>query len=248
MYYSHNLHFLAYANCMRGHFEGARAAAARLVANVEPGVKEMPMLEGFLPTPMIVLFAFERWDDLMKLPAPDSSLKITNAIWHALRGIALASSGKTNDAEKEQKAFRDLAAEIPPDTMFDQLNMTGAVFKVPEHLLAASIALSRIDQKKAIDALREAVAAEDALSYSEPPAWYPPVRPTLGRALLEAKDAAEAEKVFRADLERNRRNARALTGLRDCLKAQNRNYEADQIDRQFRSVWKGETKAEEAKR
>ena len=64
------------------------------------------------------------------------------------------------------------------------------------------------------------------------------MRPTLGRALLEANQVEDAEKVFRADLERNPRNARALTGLRDCLKAQNQNYEADQIDRQFHDVWK----------
>src|ERR1043166_4005958 len=60
MYYSHNLHFLAYAACMRGDFAEAKSAAAKLVANVAPGVKAMPPLEGFLPTPMIVLFAFER--------------------------------------------------------------------------------------------------------------------------------------------------------------------------------------------
>jgi hypothetical protein len=60
----------------------------------------------------------------------------------------------------------------------------------------------------------------------------------LGRVLLEAKQLPEAEKAFRADLDRNPRDGRALSGLRDCLKAQDRQYEADQIDRQFRSVWK----------
>jgi tetratricopeptide (TPR) repeat protein len=238
MYYSHNLHFLAYADCMRGNFAEAKSVADKLVANVTPGIKEMPMLEGFLPTPMIVLFAFERWNDLAKLPAPDPSLKITNAVWHSFRGIALASLGKTADAEKDQKAFRDVVAQIPPDTMYDELNTTGQVFKIHEHLLAAAIAVCRHDAKAAIDSLKEAVAAQDALNYSEPPAWYPPVRPTLGRALLDAKQVADAEKVFRADLDRNPRNARALTGLRDCLKAQNRNYEADQVDRQFHEVWK----------
>src|SRR5438105_336716 len=73
MYYSHNLHFLAFASCMNGNFAGAKDAAAKLVANVAPGVKAMPMLEGFLPTPIVVLFAFERWNDILKLPAPDKS-------------------------------------------------------------------------------------------------------------------------------------------------------------------------------
>jgi Flp pilus assembly protein TadD len=65
----------------------------------------------------------------------------------------------------------------------------------------------------------------------------------LGRVLLEAKQLPEAEKVFRADLDRNPRDGRALSGLRDCLNAQGRKYEADQIDQQFRAAWKFATAA-----
>ena len=106
--------------------------------------------------------------------------------------------------------------------MYDPLNKTGAVFKIHENLLASAIAQSRHDSKAAIDALTQAVAAEDALNYSEPPAWYPPVRPMLGRVLLEAKQLPEVEKVFRADLEKNPRDGRALSGLRGYSKAQDR--------------------------
>ena len=241
LYYSHNLHFLAYASSMNGNFAEAKDAAAKLVANVAPGVKAMPMLEGFLPTPIVVLFAFERWNDLLKLPAPDVSFVTTNAVWHSLRGIAFANTGKTAEAEKEQKQFREVAGKIPPEQMYDMLNNVGAVFKIHENLLAAEIDRSRHDDKAAIDLLKQSVAAEDALNYSEPPPWYPPVRPILGRLLLEDKDFAEAEKVFRADLEKHPRNARALAGLRDCLNAQGRKYEADQIDQQFRAAWNAKT-------
>jgi tetratricopeptide (TPR) repeat protein len=247
-YYSHNLHFLAFAASMEGNFPEAKDAAARLVANVAPGVKAMPDLEGFLPTPIVVLFAFERWDDLLKLPVPDSSFLITNAVWHSLRGVAFANTGKTAEAEKEQGAFRELATKIPPDTMYDMLNKTGAVFKVHDHLLAGMIARSRHDDEVAVASLTQAVAAEDALNYSEPPPWYPPVRPMLGRVLLANKQHTEAERVFRADLERNPRNGRALAGLRDALLAQNRQYEADQIDQQFRAVWKFASSAGASKR
>jgi tetratricopeptide (TPR) repeat protein len=233
LYYSHNLHFLAFAASMEGNFAEAKDAAARLVANVAPGVKAMPMLEGFLPTPIVVLFAFERWDDLLKFPAPDSSFLITNAVWHSLRGVAFANTGKTAEAEKEQGAFHELATKVPADTKYDMLNKTDAVFKVHDRLLAGMIARSRHDDKGAIDSLTQAVAAEDALNYSEPPPWYPPVRPMLGRVLLEAKQLPEAEKVFRADLDRNPRDGHALCGLRDCLNAQGRKYEADQIDQQL---------------
>lgn len=238
MYYSHNLHFLAFASCMNGNFAEAKDAAAKLVANVAPGVKAMPDLEGFLPTPIVVLFAFERWNDLLRLPAPDPSFVTTNAVWHSLRGVAFANTGKTAEAEQEQKQFHDLVANIPPDKMYDSLNKVSAVFKIHENLLAGAIAHSRHDDNAAIDFLKGAVAGEDALNYSEPPPWYPPVRPTLGRLLLATNHAAEAEKVFRDDLERNPRDARALAGLRDCLNAQGRKYEADQIDQQYRASWK----------
>src|SRR5207302_8802898 len=98
MYYSHNLHFLAFASCMDGKFAEAQDAADELVANVAPGVKAMPMLEGFLPTPIVVLFAFERWNDLLKLPAPDPAFVTTNAVGHSLRGVAFANTGKTAEA------------------------------------------------------------------------------------------------------------------------------------------------------
>jgi hypothetical protein len=198
----------------------------------------MPDLEGFLPTPMIVLGAFEKWNDLIKFPAPDAAFVTTTAMWHMFRGIAFANTGKTTEAEEEQKKFRVTAAKIPPEKMFDQLNKVEAVFKVADNFLAGAIAQSKHDDNAAIESMKQAVAAEDALSYSEPPAWYPPVRPTLGKLLLSLNQSAEAEKVFRDDLDRNPRDARSLAGLRDSLNAQGRKYEADQVDQQYRAVWK----------
>jgi hypothetical protein len=237
MYYSHNLHFLAYAATMRGNFAEAKDAAARLVAHVAPSVKAMPMFEGFLPTPMVVLLGFQRWQDILKLPAPDPSLLLTTAVWHFARSMAQANLGSTVGAAEEQLAWQALVAQIPPDTKYDDLNKTSAVFEVHKNLLLGALAHSRGDQKDAIDCLKRAVAAEDALNYTEPPSWYPPARPFLGRELLAAKELAEAEKVFRADLEKNPRDARALAGLRDCLAAQNRPYEAEQIDEQYKTAW-----------
>jgi hypothetical protein len=238
MYYSHNLHFLAYSSCMDGSFTDAADAARKLVANVAPHVKEMPMLEGFLPTPLLVSLAFGRWDDILKTPAPDQSFKITNAVWHFVRGMALAHNGKIDEAVAEQKAFREIAGQIPPDAPYDPLNKVANVFKIHENLLAGAIARSRHETEPAINALYLAIAAEDALNYSEPPSWYPPLRPTLGQILLAENRAADAEKIAREDLERNPRDARALALLRDCLQAQDRHYDAAQIDEQFRTAWK----------
>ena len=238
MYYSHNLHFLAYADTMDGNFNEAKDAAARLVTNVTPGVKTMPDLEGFLPTPLLVLVAFERWPDIMKLPAPDPTLRVTTAAWHFARGMAQANTGNTSGAAEEQLAWQAQVAQIPPDTMYDQLNKTSAVFEVQKNVLLGALARSRGDHKDAVDNFTRAVAAEDALNYSEPPPWFPPVRPLLGRELMAGQQFAEAEKVFRADLEKNPRDGRALAGLRDALTAQNRTYEAAQIDEQYKTAWR----------
>ena len=249
MYYSHNLHFLAYDAAMDGNFAEAKDAATRLVANVGPAVKGMPMLEGFLPTPMLVLVGFERWPDILKLPAPDPSLAMTTAVWHFARGLAQANLGNTAGAAEEQLAWQALVAQIPPDTMYDDQNKAGAVFDVHKNILLGALARSRGDHKEAVDWLSRAVAAEDRLNYTEPPSWYPPVRPLLGRELLAGQQFAEAEKVFRTDLEKNPRDARALAGLRDCLMAQNRTYDAEQVAGLYKAAWKAAgTEAKSRKR
>ena len=232
----HNLHFLAYANCMSGNFAEAKRAADKLVAQVQPQVKEMPVLEGFLPIPFLVLIAFERWNDIVKLAAPDASFLITTAVWRFARGMALANLGKTDSAEKEKLAWQESVSKIPPDTIIIELNTAAAVFKIHQNLLSAAIARSRHDDKGVVHFMAQAIAAQDSLNYSEPPAWYPSARPLLGRVLLAAGQPIEAEKVFRADLERNPRNGRALAGLHDCLKAQMRFYEAEQVEQQLRDA------------
>ena len=49
---------------------------------------------------------------------------------------------------------------------------------------------------------------------------------------------AEAEKVFRADLERNRHSGRSLFGLMESLKAQKKSDAAAVAQREFETAWK----------
>ncbi|HEV3243249.1 MAG TPA: hypothetical protein VGZ31_02430 [Chthoniobacterales bacterium] len=239
MYYSHNLHFLAYASCMDGKFAEAKRAADELAAHVRPLVKQMPMLEGFLPTPFIVLIGFERWNEILNVAPPDPSLIYTTAQWHFARAMAFSGLKKTADAQAESKLFFAELAKLPRDAAFDPLNSVTDIARIQENFLAAAIKRGEHEageESELVEALQHAVAAEDHLNYSEPPGWYPPIRPVLGRVLLERGQAAAAEKVFRADLERNPRHARSLSGLRDSLKAQKRDYEAEQIEQQLRGI------------
>lgn len=235
-YYSHNLHFLAAAYSMQGNYARAKESARRLEANVSPYLKEMPFFESFMPTGLLISARFGRWDDVLKTAEP--STPIANAFWHWARAMALVGTGKTAEAEAAFKTFKAKSAAIAPDTGYGQ-NTTGAVFKIAEHFLNARLAAARGDRKAAINFLRQAVAAEDALAYDEPPGWYHPLsRESLGGALLLDKQYAEAEAVFREDLRRNRRNGRSLFGLAESLRAQGRTREAELVTREFERAWK----------
>jgi hypothetical protein len=63
------------------------------------------------------------------------------------------------------------------------------------------------------------------------------VRESLGGALLVDGQYREAEKVLRADLQRNPRNGRSLFGLRESLKAQKKTADAEWVQKAFAAAW-----------
>jgi tetratricopeptide (TPR) repeat protein len=248
MYYSHNLHFIAMCASMNGNYAEAKKNAELLVANVGSHVKDMPPLEGFMTIPMAVAVRFHQWADILAMPQPDPAMKITTGFWHFSRGMALAGTGKLSEAEAEYKIVSEAEQNTPPDVVFAMPinNKAKDIMKISEDVLGAKIAMARKDYAQAISLLTAAVAIQDTLKYGEPPDWFFPVRESLGGALLVNGDAAGAEKVFRADLERNPRNPRSLFGLQQALRAQNRNYDAGFIEHEFQDSWKGgEVKVED---
>jgi tetratricopeptide (TPR) repeat protein len=241
MYYSHNLHFIAMCASMNGNYAEARKNADLLVANVAPHVKDMPPLEGFMTIPMAVNIRFHKWNEILAMPQPDPTMKITTGFWHFSRGMAFAGTGKLSDAEAEYKIVSEAEQNTPPDVVFAAPinNKAKDIMKISEDVLGAKIAMARKDYAQAISLLTAAVAIQDTLKYGEPPDWFFPVRESLGAALLINGDAAGAEKVFRADLDRNPRNPRSLFGLQQALKAQNRNYDAGFVEAEFHDSWTG---------
>jgi len=241
MYYSHNLHFVAVCGAMNGRYAEARKNADLLVANVGPHVKEMPPLEGFMTIPLAVEIRFHHWNEILKMPAPDPSMKTATVFWHFGRGLALAGTGKIAEAEAEYKIVADAEAATPPDVIFQMPinNKAKDIMKIAENVMGAKIAIAKKDSASAISLLRDAVAIQDKLNYGEPPDWFYPVRENLGGALLMSGDAAGAEKVFREDLDRNPRNPRSLFGLQQSLLQQKRDYDAGFVQKEFDASWKG---------
>ena len=236
MYYNHNIHFLASAHGINGRYADAIKSARELEANVKPHMKAMPMLEMFMPFATMTLVRFRQWDEILKSTEPEPEMKITGALWHFARGMAYAGTNQVARAEAEMKIFQDKVKSVPADAGFGNSTARG-VLQVAEHVLNGKIALARGDKKMAIEFLRKGVEAEDALSYNEPADWDMPVRESLGGALLASGDYAEAETVFRAELQKHPRNGRALFGLVESLKRQEKNAAAQLVQRQFEKAW-----------
>ncbi|HKP80364.1 MAG TPA: hypothetical protein VJT69_00015 [Pyrinomonadaceae bacterium] len=236
MYYNHNVHFLAAASAMNGRYADSIKSARELEGNVKPVLKAMPMLEMFAPYPLVSMTRFGKWDEILKEPKPDPSLKIVTAYWHFARGSAYAASKQTSQAEAELAALRAVNQSLTPEVRVFN-NVASDVTKVGELELEAKIALARGDKQAGIDLLKKAIAAEDATYYAEPADWDLPVREVLGGVLLLNGDNAAAEKVFRDEILRRPRNGRALFGLAESLRKQGKDGAAKSVQGEFEKSW-----------
>jgi hypothetical protein len=236
MYYNHNIHFLAAANAMKGRYADAMKSARELEASVKPHVKQMPMLEMFMPYTTVTFIRFRRWDDLLKAEKPEAELKITTAFWHFGRGMAFAGTKQVEKADSEFKLFKTVSQTVAADAPYGN-NLARDILNVAEQTLGGYLALARGDKTTAIELLSKAAQAEDRIAYNEPPDWDLPVRELLGGALLTLGDNAGAERVFRAEIDRHQRNGRALFGLVEALKQQNKTSSAQMVQKEFDKAW-----------
>ncbi|BAY62114.1 TPR repeat-containing protein [Calothrix brevissima NIES-22] len=236
-YYSHNVHFLAVAAAMAGKYEDAVKAADKLVTMATPLVAEIPMVEGYLGTKLLIQVRLSDWDNILKSPAPDDKLVTTKALWYFAHGMANAATGKLEDAISDRTALLNAQKTIPADATIG-MSPASSILDIAINQLDGKIARAKQDYKSAIQYLETAVAQEDALNYMEPPDWYIPSREALGGVLLATGDYATAEKVFRADLQKYPLNGRSLFGLQASLQALNKTAEAQQIQTQLATTWK----------
>jgi tetratricopeptide (TPR) repeat protein len=239
MYYGHNVQFESAAAMYAGNLSQARAAGVKIARLVDPMAAEMAMLQPFAMQDVLALVRFEQWDEVLKAPAPAAGRGLQTALYHHARGAAFAGKGQVEDAEKALTALQAAAATVPADAMFSTINPASLLTDVARFDLIARIADARKDPQLSIAAWTRAVAAEDKVGYGEPPDWLFPTREGLGAALLRANRPADAEKVYREDLEHNRLNPRSLFGLWKALERQKKTAEAATAKAEFEKAWAG---------
>ena len=237
MYYPHNIHFFWASATLEGRskeaLQAARDFSAKLPAEM---VRQMPMVEGFFPTYLFALVRFGKWQDILKQPAPPADLKYSTGMWHYARGWAFAATKQGDKAAAEQAKLADIAAVTPPDLRI-MMNSGAALLMLASKVLAGEIAAKRGHYDEAVPLLETAVSMQDGLGYEEPPAWYYPVRQSLGAVLLKAGRAEDAEAVYREDLRRNPENGWSLYGLTQSLRKQKKKEASAEMEKRFRKAW-----------
>lgn len=218
-YLGHNYGFLAYADSMQGKSNEALSAARKSAESLPRDILcGMPGMDFFASEPLLVMVRFGMWDALLKEPAPDAKYPVLVALHHHAVGMALASTGKFAEARERISAIQSLRANLPEGLMAG-LNEAKLVLELAAVVVEARIAEAE-KRADAVDLWTKAVSLEDQLAYSEPADWFYPTRHFLGALLLDLGKPKDAEKVYRADLERNPNNGWALFGLTRALEAQ----------------------------
>lgn len=240
-YYPHNYHFMWFAATMAG-MSGRAAEAATIVAPKVPleVAQEVYWIQTVTVLPQLTALTFGDWDAALAAEAPPEELVVATAMHAFASGVALAATGdldgaraKLDEVTRIDETVRADAPEAVPSTSPMQ-TLTG----IAVHMLAGEIELRSGAADAAVEHFRAAADIEDELLYEEPPLWYLPVRPALGRALLEAGMAAKAETTYREDLARFPENGWSLFGLAEALEAQGKSEKAAAVRGRFEKAWK----------
>jgi tetratricopeptide (TPR) repeat protein len=190
----------------------------------------------FPVTPLLAYTRFGAWKEILTEPSPPPGEPYAVGIWRYARGMAFIAGHRLDEAEGElaalrrqldHKAFRTTLKDLP-------LLMN---LQIAARLVEGELAGRRGHYDAAVRVLEAAVALEDRIPYNEPPVWHQPTRHVLGAILLEAGRPADAEHVYRQDLNRFRENGWSLFGLAQSLDAQGREAEGAGVRERFARAW-----------
>ena len=238
MYVAHNFQFLGYATAMQGRKVETLSAMTQLkTVFPEDAMLAMPGTDWYGSERYLALVRFGLWDEILSEATPNPSLKALTGGYLYAKVAALAARGRITEAEQARKELDDTRASLPPDATAG-LNRAADVLALASSLASAQLQMAEHKDRDAIVTLTAAVAQEDRLSYDEPADWFIPVRHMLGAELMKIGQYAQAESVYRLDLNRNPNNGWSLFGLAQALRRQGKTSEATAVEGQFADAWK----------
>jgi tetratricopeptide (TPR) repeat protein len=238
-YAEHNYLFLIAAAEMDGDYDAALNAAKQLESDAYDPHLDAGLAEKLMVNTILVPLRFAKWDDVLAIPAPDKNSPGLNFFYHYARGCAFSAKGNLQQAFEEQGSMHSIFNQLPQGPSGIMPFSWKTTHDIASTALAGRIAAARKDFTTAITDWRAEEDVQDKMGFQDPPAWYYPMRESLGAVLLQNGQPAEAEKVFRDDLKRNPKNPRSLFGLWKSLEAEKKPDEAAATRRSFEAAWKG---------
>ncbi|HET7126828.1 MAG TPA: hypothetical protein VFI26_07030 [Lysobacter sp.] len=240
-YVPHNWHFATMTAGLTGSRTLALRAAEQTAQRADRDTMGAPPLEAmqlFLVAPLFTQVRFGEWNAILAQAEPPSTLPFPTAVWRFARGMAYTRANKPAEAQRELDALHAIA--IDPATAkisFLDINHADGLLKVADALLHGELLRAQGKARDGIEALRDAVAAEDALNYDEPADWPLPTRWYLGAALLDTGDARDAAEAYREDLKTYPDNGWSLFGLAQAQRKLGDAAGAADSERRYKLAW-----------
>jgi tetratricopeptide (TPR) repeat protein len=174
---------------------------------------------------------FGRFDDVIevtKRPAPD----VQGGMWDFAQGYANLKRGQTDFAAVYLARVKKLAetskASFRMHTAKDLLGILAGILEGEMQRTAG-------DLNGAIATLEKAAALQEGLMYDEPEPLPFAAHHWLGAALIEAKQFARAEAVYRTDLKDHPHNGWSLFGLQQALAG--KGTKSPEVDADLAASW-----------
>jgi tetratricopeptide (TPR) repeat protein len=219
-YPAHDLQMLAYAAA----FDGQSAPAI----SAGRGIAKLTGDPMYLA---LALVRFGKFNDVATMgdrPKAD----IPAGMWDFAHGYAALRAGNTQTA---RECLERMSTTIKKSTAVFKFHTAKVLLGTLAGILEGEIRRTAGDMKGAIAALERGVTLDDSIVIDDPEPLLFPARHWLGAALLEAKQFADAERVYREDLKRHPHNGWSLVGLQQALKQQGKS--STDVDADLRTSW-----------
>ncbi len=196
-YHGHNIIYGLGGALMAGDSAIALDLARPLVArsamqDEAPAVVQLLSASGY--------FALARFDPASVVALPEPKLPYLKAAWHYARGEAAAWSGDRPAIDAEMAAIPE---KIADDPAADEVRAAETMLGVTRNVLAGRAAMLAGDHPAAVAAFTRAAELEETPAFgdfTDPPAFWYPVRRDVAAALLASGDAAGAKAAAEASL------------------------------------------------
>ena len=220
IYPSHNLHMLLFAASMDG--QGAIAIQAG---------RDYAKITDDTVFHVLTLLRFGRFDEIFDVTARPEQ-EASGGLWDFAQGYAHLKNGDADFAQVYLDRVMKLAEATTARFRFDEAKL---LLRTVGGVLEGEIHRDTGDLTAAIRAFERAVQVEDQLEYSEPEPLPFSARHWLGAVLLEVERYADAERVYREELEDHPHNGWSLFGLKAALGGQGKS--SPDVDADFEQSW-----------